>query len=167
MPTSEASEWALSLADFTSPGLMIPALEGADAAAGIQELSAALQREGLIADLLQFYHAVLNREYLCHTVAAPGWAMPHAKAKGLSRPYFALGRWVPPRLWVKSAQPVSLVFLFAVPDTDARGYLTLISGVARLSKAPELVDQLLAAGDSFEMFNVLARVPLASRAAVA
>jgi mannitol/fructose-specific phosphotransferase system IIA component (Ntr-type) len=61
---------------------------------------------------------------------------------------------------------VSLVFLFALPDTDARGYLKLISGVARLSKQPELVKQLLAPGNATHMFEVLSRVRLAARVAL-
>ena len=163
---NSAPEWGQTLADFTSPGLLIPSLQGRDAATAIQELSAGLQREGLVTDLLQFYHSVLNREYLCHTVADPGWAMPHSKARGLSRPAFALGRWAPPKSWLKSEQAVSLVFLFALPDTDARGYLKLISGVARLSKQPELVKQLLAPGNATHMFEVLSRVRLAARVAL-
>ncbi len=169
MPSGETNgtEWGQTLADFTRPSLIIPFLQEGDAATVIQELSAAFQREGLLTDLLPFYQAVLNREYLGHTVAERGWAMPHAKAKGLNRPYFALGRWAPPKFWLSSAQPVSLVFLFAIPDTEARGYLNLISGVARLSKQPELVKQLLASGDASQMFDVLGRVRLAARVAFA
>ena len=120
MPSGETNgtEWGQTLADFTSPSLIIPFLQEGDAATVIQELSAAFQREGLLTDLLPFYQAVLNREYLGHTVAERGWAMPHAKAKGLNRPYCA-GRWAPLKFWLSSAQPVSLVFLFAIPDTEA------------------------------------------------
>src|SRR5436309_3173038 len=55
---------SLTLADFTSRELMIPTLRGQDAAAVIQELSAALRREQRVLDLLPFYHAALNHEYL-------------------------------------------------------------------------------------------------------
>jgi mannitol/fructose-specific phosphotransferase system IIA component (Ntr-type) len=163
MPAEEviAPESALTLADFTGPGLIVPCLRGQDAAAVIQELSAALQREGRVTDLLQFYHSALNREYLCGTVAEPGWAMPHALVKGLGKPWFALGRPATPMYWMKSDRhPVSLVFLFAVPETDARAYMNLIYGLARLSKSPHLVEQLLKASDTFEIFNVLKEVKL-------
>jgi mannitol/fructose-specific phosphotransferase system IIA component (Ntr-type) len=163
MPASEVvtPESALTLADFTSSGLIVPDLRGQDAVAVIQELSAALQREGRVSDLLQFYHSALNREYLCSTVAEPGWAMPHALVKGLSVPCFALGRWASPVIWMKSDQrQVSLVFLFAIPETDLRAYMKLIQGLARLSKAPHLVEQLLKASDTFEIYNVLKQVRL-------
>jgi mannitol/fructose-specific phosphotransferase system IIA component (Ntr-type) len=163
MSASEAIalEAALTLADFTNPGLVVPCLQGKDAAAVIQELSAALQRERRVTDLLQFYHSALNREYLCSTVTEPGWAMPHALVKGLDKPCFVLGRCPSPMTWTKSEQRrVSLVFLFAIPETDARAYMNLISGMARLSKAPRLVEQLLKASDTFEILNVLKQVKL-------
>jgi mannitol/fructose-specific phosphotransferase system IIA component (Ntr-type) len=158
MSASEAiaREPGLTLADFTGPGLIVPYLRGQDAAAVIQELSAALQREGRVTDLLQFYHSALNREYLCGTVADPGWAMPHALVKGLTEPCFALGRWMSPVVWTKrDRRQVSCVFLFAIPETDARAYMNLIYGLARLSKVPELVEQLRQASDTFEILNVL------------
>jgi mannitol/fructose-specific phosphotransferase system IIA component (Ntr-type) len=154
-------ESELSLADFTSPGLIVPYLHGRGAAAVIQELSARLQREGRLTDLLQFYHSALNREYLCSTVAEPGWAMPHALVKGLDKPCFVLGRCAPPMIWMKSDhQPVSLVFLFAIPETDAQAYMNLIYGLARLSKTPHLVDPLLKGRDTFAVLNVLKQVKL-------
>ena len=165
-PAPNKEDWSPTLADFTSPSLIIPYLEAGDATTAIRELSTSLQREGLITDLLQFYQAVLNREFLCHTVTEPGWAMPHAVGRHLTQPYFALGRWTPPRLWLKSGQVVKLIFLMAVPETDARGYLNLLSGVARLSKRPELIDQILSAGDAKEMFGILRGVQLPSRAAL-
>jgi PTS system nitrogen regulatory IIA component len=161
MSPSEVITPESSLADFTSPGLIVPYLHGRGAAAVIQELSAALQREGRLTDLLQFYHSAVNREYLCSTVAEPGWAMPHALVKGLDKPYFVLGRCVPPMIWMKSnCRPVSLVFLFAIPKTDARAYVNLICGLARLSKAPHLVEPLLQGRDTFAVLDVLKQVKL-------
>jgi PTS system fructose-specific IIC component len=148
----------LFLADFTRESLMVPQLAGREAAAAIQELAAALHRHGEIPDLLQFYESALNREYLCNTVTDPGWAIPHATVSGLDRACFAVGHWTPPARWLKSSQPVGLVFLVAIPETDSRTYMTLVSGVARLSKAPELVRELLAATSASGMYGVLRRV---------
>jgi len=47
----------MTLADFTSPGMIIPHLRGQDATSVIQELSQSMQREGRVPDLLPFYHA--------------------------------------------------------------------------------------------------------------
>jgi mannitol/fructose-specific phosphotransferase system IIA component (Ntr-type) len=154
----QASEPALTLADHTSPGLIIPKLRGLDAPAIIQELSAALQREGRITDLLPFYQAALNREYLCSTVTEPGWALPHVLVKGLDKPCCALGLTVVPIAWGNSGLRVQVIFLIAAPETDARAYITLVLGLARLSRETHLLDRLLKTSDPLEIFDVLRQV---------
>jgi mannitol/fructose-specific phosphotransferase system IIA component (Ntr-type) len=156
-----AAESALTLADYTDPGLIVPMVSGLDAPSIIQELSASLQREGRISDLLPFYQAALNREYLCGTVTEPGFALPHVLVKGLDKPCFALGRTPKPIVWVRdNLLRVRLIFLLVVPETDARAYITLIRGVARLSKDTQLVGHVLKAKDSFELFELLRLVKL-------
>jgi mannitol/fructose-specific phosphotransferase system IIA component (Ntr-type) len=154
----QASEPALTLADYTSPGLIIPKLRGLDAPAIIQELSAALQREGRIIDVLPFYQAALNREYLCSTVTEPGWALPHVLVKGLERPCFALGRTAAPIAWGNNVLRVQVIFLLAAPETDARAYITLVLALARLSRETHLLDRLLKTSDPLEVFDVLRQV---------
>src|SRR3974377_461263 len=110
---------SMTLADFTSPGLVIPHLRGPDAASVIQELSQALQREGHVPDLLPFYHAALNGEFLLSTDREAGMALPHARLAGLRELSFALGRGDTPMVWGGRGTPsVWLVFLLAVPATD-------------------------------------------------
>jgi len=124
----------MSLADFTSADLMVPQLRGRDAATVIRELCSVLQRAARVPDLLPFYHAALNREFLLSTAMDYGLAFPHARVIGLSRLSFALGRSAEPLLWVpKDRPPVRLVFLCAVPATEATTYLLLTSSMARLA----------------------------------
>jgi mannitol/fructose-specific phosphotransferase system IIA component (Ntr-type) len=157
-----------TLADYTSPGLIVPNLRGLDAPSVIQELSAALQRERRITDLLPFYQAALNREYLCSTVTEPGWALPHVLVKGLDKPCFALGRAAAPIAWVGNNMPrVQVVFLLAAPETDARAYMTLILGLAKLSKDSHLLDRLLEASGSLEIFDLLRQVRMPAHRATA
>jgi len=151
----------MELADYTSPGLILAHLGGVDAPAVIQELSASLLRERRINDLLPFYQAALNREYLCSTVTEPGWAMPHVLVKGLLNPCFALGRTRVPIAWPgTSLLRVQLIFLLAAPETDARGYMTLILGLSRLSKETQLLDRLLKAADASQIFDLLRQVKM-------
>ena len=75
----------LTLADFTSGGLLVPRLRGRDAASVIQELSQVLQRETRIPDLLPFYHAALNREFMVSTNMEAGMAFPHARLPAVIR----------------------------------------------------------------------------------
>ncbi len=154
---------SITLADFTSPGLIVPHLRGADAAGVIQELSQAMQREKRVPDLLPFYHAALNRELMMGSDWEAGMAFPHARLPALKELSFALGRSDEPLGWsAKGVRSVRLVFLIAVPATDSTQYLSLISGLARLAKEGRLVEQLHAARDDIHILEVLKQIRLRS-----
>ncbi len=159
--TLRAAYSAMTLADFTSPGLIIPHLRGEEAASVIKELSQALQRENRVPDLLPFYQAALNREFLVSTEIEAGMAFPHARVPGLKQVSFAVGRSDEPLTWGPNAsRSVRLVFLIAVPATEATQYLLLISGLARLSKDNLLMARLYSARDTFQLLEVLQQVAL-------
>lgn len=152
---------ALTLADFTCAGLMVPHLRGREAASVIQELSLAMQREQRIPDLLPFYQAALNREFMVSTDMEAGMAFPHARLPGLKELSFALGRSDEALVWgPKAIRPVRLVFLMAVPATDSTQYLLLISGLVRLAKDSRLVERVHAARDNFQLIDLLRQVEL-------
>jgi mannitol/fructose-specific phosphotransferase system IIA component (Ntr-type) len=131
----------------------------------IQELSQALQREKRIPNLLPFYHAALNREFMVSTDMEAGMAFPHARMPGLQDVSFSLGRSDEPLHWgTRTSTGVRLVFLLAVPATDSTQYLLLISGLARLGKHQRLVEQLHAARDTFQIIEILKQVELRSNA---
>ncbi|MCI0539437.1 MAG: PTS sugar transporter subunit IIA [Verrucomicrobiales bacterium] len=151
----------MTLADFTSPGMIIPHLRGREAASVIQELSYAMKREARVPDLLPFYHAVLNREFLVSTDMEAGMALPHARLSGLNELAFAFGRSDQPLLWgARGSRMVRLVFLSAVPATDSTQYLLFISGLARLAKDDQLLARLHSAPDTFQILEVLHQVKL-------
>lgn len=152
---------SLTLADLTSPALVIMQLRSQDPAGVIQELGQAMQREKRVPDLLPFYHAALNGEYLMGSSWEAGMAFPHARAAGVQQPSFAVGRSLTPLAWgVKAPNPVRLVFLIAVPATDSSQYLSLISGLARLAKNDELVAALHNAADPVGVIEVLKQIEL-------
>jgi mannitol/fructose-specific phosphotransferase system IIA component (Ntr-type) len=107
-----------TVADYTEPSLMVPLLRSRDAAGVTAELCSTLDRQGRISDLLPFYHAVISHEALSSTAMAPGWAMPHARLAVVRRLSFALGRTAEPLVWF-GGEPVNMVFLFAVPESQA------------------------------------------------
>ena len=151
----------MTLADFTSPGLIVPHLRGLDAASVIQELSQAMQREKRVPDLLPFYEAALNSEFLVSNEMASGMAFPHARLPGLKELAFALGRSDEPLRWgAKAIRTVRLVFLLAVPATDSTQYLPVIAGLARLSSNGALVEKLQAATDNIGIFELIRQIEL-------
>src|SRR4029453_14836495 len=109
-------------------------------------------------DLMPFYHAVLNREFLASTDTEAGMALPHARLPTVPKLAFAFGRSDQPLLW--GTRAVRLVFLFAVPATDSTRYLLLISGLAHLAKDDRLLKKLHTAQDTIQILEVLQQVKL-------
>ena len=149
------------LADFTSPGLIIPHLQGNDMASALQELSFPMQREGCVTDALQFYQGVLNREFLTGTVWDQGLAFPHGLVLGLEHPKFALGRSERPIIWrTNGLRQIKLIFLLAVPATDWSQYILLESAFAKLGGESPFLTELRAAKDQSEIMSVLQQIKL-------
>ena len=151
----------MTLADFTGPSLIVPRLRGKDAPSVIQELSQTLHRDGWLPDWLSFYHSAINREYFVSSEMEGGLAFPHAQVPGLQRLVFALGRSLEPLPWkTKAGNGVYLVFLVAVPTTDATRYLALISSLALLQQQSPLLQQLLTASDVPKILELLHEIKL-------
>ena len=151
----------MTLADFTKPGLIVPHLRSRDATSAIHELSLAMQREGCVTDWLPFYHEALNREFLLRTDMEAGMAFPHARLAGLKELAFAFGRSDEPFAWgPQLTHPVRMVFLLAVPATDAEQYLPLVSGLARLSGNNPLLEKIRGAADGAEIVAAFRQIVL-------
>ena len=151
----------VSLADYTRPALIVPRLREGDTAGIVSELSQVLHHEGSVSDVLPFYQAALNEELLTNSALDCGLAFPHARLSGVKRLQFALGRTLEPIVWgAKSSWPVQLVFLLAVPATDAAGYLQLLASLARLGQQPEHLAQLRVAEDAEAILAVLQKIRL-------
>ena len=149
----------VSLADYTGPGLIVPQLREGDTAGIISELSQVLQRQGAVPDVLPFYQAALNQELLTSSALECGLAFPHARLSGIKRLQFAFGRTPAPIVWgAKSSWPVQLIFLLAVPATDAAGYLHLLASLARLGQQPDVLAQLRAAENAQALLAVLGNI---------
>lgn len=146
----------LSLADFTSPELLIPHLHARDTAGIVGELSQLLYRHECVPDALPFYQAAFSHALLSGVTTSTGIAFPHARSAGARTLRFALGRTRKPVDWGSSRHcPVCLVFLIAVPATDAVNYLKLLCRLAGLGRQPEFVERLRAARSREEIMTAL------------
>jgi mannitol/fructose-specific phosphotransferase system IIA component (Ntr-type) len=150
-----------SLADYTQIELIQPVLREHDTAGVIGELSQILQRHGCVHDVLPFYHAALNQELLNNSAMACGLAIPHGRLNAIKELRYALGRAEAPIAWgAKGAWPVQMVFLIAVPATDAAGYLHLLASLSKLGQATGLLNELRSAPSAAAMLTVLEKVSL-------
>lgn len=151
----------VSVADYTDLSLVVPDLQPTDTAGIIADLSHRLQRHGCISDVLSLYHAALNKELMECSAQECGIAFPHARLSAIKRLQFALGRAVRPVQWGgRGATPVRLVFLIAVPATDAAQYLHLLASIARLGQRPDIIGDLLDAATPSAMLAQLSRMPI-------
>jgi mannitol/fructose-specific phosphotransferase system IIA component (Ntr-type) len=150
-----------SLADFTRRELIVLPLRERDAAGIIGELSRVLREQDCVPDVLPFYQAALNQELLANSANGFGIAVAHARLGGVKHLQFALGHAAQPVAWgAKGSGPVQLVFLLAVPATDAASYLHLLSSLARLGRNDEIFTELLAASDASRVLAVLGKIKL-------
>ncbi|HEY5911934.1 MAG TPA: PTS sugar transporter subunit IIA [Verrucomicrobiae bacterium] len=148
-----------SLATYTRAGLIVPELRERDTAGVISELSVLLQRSGSVPDLLPFYHSALNQELLTSSALQNGIALPHARSSGVKQLQFAFGRTREPIMWgAKSAWPVQLIFLLAVPATDAASYLHVLASIAKLGQQHDCLAELRAAQSPEQILAVLQRI---------
>jgi mannitol/fructose-specific phosphotransferase system IIA component (Ntr-type) len=153
----------LSLSHYTNARLIVPQLRQRDAAGIISELSQVLQREGYVADVLPFYQTALNHEVLSNSAHESGFALPHARLSGVRQLQFAFGRTPAPVVWgPKNSWPVQLVFLLAVPATDAACYLHLLASLARLGQQSGQLAALRAADGPEAVLSILQQVKIRS-----
>ncbi|MGA2659234.1 MAG: PTS sugar transporter subunit IIA [Verrucomicrobiota bacterium] len=149
----------VTLGQYTRRALIVPELRERDTAGIIGELSQVLQRQGCVTDVLPFYHTALNQELLCNSGLECGLAFPHARLGGVKQLTFALGRTPEPVMWgAKGSWRVQLIFLLAVPATDAACYLNLLASLARLGQQTEVLEQLRAAQNAEAILAVLEKV---------
>jgi mannitol/fructose-specific phosphotransferase system IIA component (Ntr-type) len=152
-----------TLADYTAPGLIVPRLGASDTPGIIAELSHALQRGGFVPDVLPLYHTALNQEILSSSALECGIAFPHARLSGVKRLCFALGCTDRPIIWgPKNALSARVIFLLAVPATDAAPYLHLLATIARLGQQPEKVYRLHQSGSAEAALGVLQGISVRS-----
>jgi mannitol/fructose-specific phosphotransferase system IIA component (Ntr-type) len=154
----------MTLADFTSPNLIIPRLRGPDTASVIQELGQALHREKRVTDWLVFCRAALNHEFMAGTDMGTPIALPHVRLPFLKEVSFAFGRSERPLVWgTKPASLVRLVFLLAVPQTDSTQYLQLVSGLTQLTKNSRLIRKLEKPQSALHVIEILNQIELGTK----
>jgi mannitol/fructose-specific phosphotransferase system IIA component (Ntr-type) len=150
-----------TVAEYTHPDLIVPELRERDPAGIISELSQALQRYGCLPDVLPFYHAALNQELLSGSATECGMAFPHARLSGVKSLRFAIGRTQQPVIWgPKGAAPVQLIFLLAVPATNAAPYLQLLASLARLKQQPSIGEELRNAASADGIYSALQKLKM-------
>ena len=104
----------------------------------------------------EILEALLQRERLGSTAIGNGIAIPHARLQGLSDIACYVARLESPvPFHAEDKQPVDLLFMILVPETEARDHLTLLARISRLLHDPEMVEDLRNAMTCDEMYRLL------------
>lgn len=93
--------------------------------------------------------ALSSREKLGSTGLGQGIAIPHAKLRGLQRPFGAFVRLATPcDFEAIDDQDVDIVVLLLLPEAAPPEYLNLLSRIARMLREPGLVAKLRQENDA-------------------
>jgi len=104
------------------------------------------------------FESVMNREELISTCIGKGCAVPHCHSDILDKTIFAAARLNPPRNFdTPDGEPVSLVFLMAVPDRSTGMHIKLLSKLSRLLHDSQFRDELRNAEDGEDFHRILSR----------
>jgi PTS system nitrogen regulatory IIA component len=100
---------------------------------------------------------ILKREELGSTGVGNGVALPHARLVGLKAPFSLFVRL---RRGIDfeaiDDQPVDIVFLLLLPESDNGGQLNALACAARALRDPEVLKQIRGAADPDALFRAIA-----------
>ncbi|EOH91490.1 PTS sugar transporter subunit IIA [Enterococcus villorum] len=127
----------------------------------IIELSKRLKENNLIEDVEAFSKDVFQREKEGMTGIGYGVAIPHGKSTSVKHTSLAVGKVQTPIQWESlDEQPVQIIILFAVKDTDANTvHIKLLQKVAMLLAEETFIEKLNQATSKTELMELLAKEP--------
>ncbi len=136
---------------------VIPELDGVKREDILEQMSGVLKREGLVMDVSDLRHRLLEREKLLSTGIGHGIAIPHPRDPivGLNAPaVIVMARH---KAGVKynaiDGLPVKLFFLLCCENIEM--HLHMMGQLARLLQDERLLDNLLVAADASSMYKAV------------
>ena len=124
----------------------------------LHQLISSLEGAGRLKDASQFHQAILDREKIVSTGVGLGVAIPHAKLKGYSHFFIAVGILKKQGLdWnALDGCDVRLIFLIGGPDNKQTEYLRILSHVTMAIKNEERRKKMLKATTPQEVIALFA-----------
>lgn len=155
------NETEFSIADVITEELIYLEMKAKTKEEVIRELSELLEKNGSITNVDEFLKDVFQREKEGMTGIGNGLAIPHGKSKSVLKTCLAVGKVSTPIKWeTLDDQPVQVIILFAVKDTDANTvHIKLLQKVAMLLAGETFIDNLIHATTKTEFMALLAKEP--------
>jgi PTS system nitrogen regulatory IIA component len=144
------------LGSLTRPELIFPDLPATDRAGVLHAFAERIAGRGLVANAVDLYQKLLEREQLGSTGIGGGIAIPHTKLQGLKSGVVALGM-VPQGVdyGAVDGQPVRLFFLVVSPSGAPAEHLQALAAISRWIKAEGRAERLLALRDPTAIYDFL------------
>jgi len=123
----------MKLTDLLSKETVDLALEGTTKEDCIKKMADKLDQIGVLTNAESYLQSVLAREEQGSTGIGFGVAIPHGKSTGVAKPGLCFARLATPINWKSlDGNPVSIVFLIAVPEAQAGNeHLQILSSISR------------------------------------
>jgi PTS system nitrogen regulatory IIA component len=149
----------MDIAALLGPDHIVPGLDVHSKKHAIQEISAVAARKTGLPER-EVFDTLLQRERLGSTGVGNGVAIPHGKLVGLSDLagfFFRLSE--PIDFEALDDQPVDLVFVLLAPEEAGADHLKALAKIARILRAPGMVEALRQAGSAREIHELFTRSP--------
>ena len=149
----------MPLLDFLSPQAVAASLRVSGKKHALQELAAqAAKLTGL--SEREIFETLLQRERLGSTGVGEGIAIPHGKLTSLDHLFgFAARLERPIDFEALDGQPVDILFLLLAPEGAGADHLKALARVARVLRAPGVLERIRAARDADALYAVLMQSP--------
>ena len=122
------------------------------------ELALLLHRNDRISDYSHFIEDVYEREDMGTTGFGFGIAIPHAKSPYVKIPSVCFGKSEQGISYDSiDGNPVYLVFMIAMPETDSKQHLTTLAWISRNLMHESFRKKLMEAKTSEEVINIILR----------
>ena len=110
-------------------------------------------------DDIQLREAIWKREKMMTTGIGNSLALPHIRVAGFPSPLVIVGRCQNPITDYRTLdnEPVRLIVFLAADEKDQEAYLKILGSISVKLKDHNLMDEILAAGDKKEIYNILSR----------
>ncbi len=147
----------MDLTALINEGLISLNLDAKTKEETIQKMADKMQQAGSLSDINQYSKAVLERESKGSTGVGFHVAIPHGKSIGVEKPALAFAKLLNPIDWQSlDGEPVTIVFLIAVPEGDTSNeHLKILSTLSRKLIHEELRNELQAAKTEQDVMNIL------------
>jgi mannitol/fructose-specific phosphotransferase system IIA component (Ntr-type) len=156
MRTTTNERLTVSLANFTSPRLIVPELQARTTTGVVNELNQVLHFHEGLPEHLFAKPAVINRELLTSMKLDGGLVIAQVRLSTLPNTRFALGRAKEPLPWrASNLKPLDFVALVVEPSGKADEYKRVVAALNALAGHAEALKLLREAASAEEMLGVL------------